>query len=106
MTDKIPIDYENISYKPTWDHRRRLIAAVTLFCFVGMGYIIYQNSDSSIAETAFIALTTLLITVVNGYIFGATMDSKAMITAVTTIKEAAIKSPDTIHKASTNNSVG
>ena len=102
MSEKIPIDYENIPYKPTWEHRRRLVAAVTIFCFGGMGYIIYQNSDSSIAETAFIALTTLLVTVVNGYIFGATMDSKAMINAVTTIKEAAIKSPDTVHKSSSS----
>jgi len=67
----------------TWRVRRRLVVASLLFCAAWISYIIYKDSSQSIIhQTALYVLSGYALTILSGYIGGAVVDDRNVMSNV------------------------
>ena len=62
---------ENQTNPYTWRRRRRFMYAVAAFCMLSIGYCLYEDLQSRVAETAVMFSYLTLMGCVGSYVFGA-----------------------------------
>lgn len=60
----------------SWIRRRRFLYAVNLFCALSIGWILWHDMSSAVAEAAITMAFITIMTSVGSYVFGATWDDK------------------------------
>lgn len=60
----------------SWENRRRFMFLIALFCVTTIGWVLYREMDTRVAETAVTMSFVTLISIVGSYVFGATWDDK------------------------------
>lgn len=58
----------------SWRIRRRFMFAVSAFCMLIIGYIIFRGIDTETAQTAINMAFLCLISILGSYVFGATWE--------------------------------
>lgn len=59
-----------------WKHRRRLMYGVTFFCMGVIGWVLYKDMTSAVAEAATMFAFVTMMSIVGSYVFGAAWDDK------------------------------
>lgn len=61
----------NLAHQSSWAIRRRFMFAVVGFCMLTVGYCLFRNLDTRVAEAAVTFAFITIAAIVGSYVFGA-----------------------------------
>lgn len=56
----------------SWKIRRRVLFTILIFCMLTIGWVLYKQLDTKVAETAVVMAFVIIGTVLTTYVFAAT----------------------------------